>query len=455
MTRDRRRFSSRGLLCAAGLLLIVAGDHDARADRIMLRGGTQVRGKVVPDPAHPNRVTVLTETGKTPLTFDKPKVIQVIAEPGPLDEYVEKRKTAGTTAEAQFALGQWCEKNKLTGLASVHYEEALRYDKSFGPAHQKLGHVQYADRWLTQDELREAQGLVRYKGKWITKEEKEQREAMAATTAEQSAWVRRLKKLREPLLYGEGAAQRSAEAKLREIKDPAAVKPLLIVFSEDGAQVRALLDSLLASITGPEAARALAWRLLYEHDGDVRQGIMDALIRRDEPVITPYLIKALKSDNPAIVNRAAWGLKNIEAVEAVPRLIPALFTTFQVVVMQPTGGATYGSSTPTADLNTPIAWNGSSIAYLTGPVVGPGVAAYGAVGVPAYGMAPIAGLPAQPSGRGPIPKLVPVTYQNVEVLAALVKLTGRDFGYDVDSWKRWMTTSFKREAKPTRSVPQP
>ena len=36
---------------------------------------------------------------------------------------------------------------------------------------------------------------------------------------------------------------------------------------------------------------------------------------------------------------------------------------------------------------------------------------------------------------------VPFTYQNVEVLAALVKLTGHDFGYDGAAWRHWLSTS--------------
>src|SRR5262245_9169807 len=62
-----------------GLFTGIPGVRNARADRIMLRGGGQIRGKVVPDPKHPDRVTVLTETGKTPLRFQKPQVLRVVA----------------------------------------------------------------------------------------------------------------------------------------------------------------------------------------------------------------------------------------------------------------------------------------------------------------------------------------------------------------------------------------
>jgi hypothetical protein len=51
--------------------------------------------------------------------------------------------------------------------------------------------------------------------------------------------------------------------------------------------------------------------------------------------------------------------------------------------------------------------------------------------------------------------MVTDTFQNTEVLAALVKLTGQDFGYNVNSWRRWLRTSFQPDPAPARSVPQP
>jgi hypothetical protein len=55
----------------------------------------------------------------------------------------------------------------------------------------------------------------------------------------------------------------------------------------------------------------------------------------------------------------------------------------------------------------------------------------------------------------PVPKLVPIQYRNEEVLNALVKLTGMNFGYDMNSWKQWLSSSFKVDAPPTRRVREP
>jgi len=50
---------------------------------------------------------------------------------------------------------------------------------------------------------------------------------------------------------------------------------------------------------------------------------------------------------------------------------------------------------------------------------------------------------------------VPFTYQNSEVLSALVKLTGHDFGYDRAAWRSWLNTAFRPDSEPVRRVPQP
>lgn len=114
----------------------------------------------------------------------------------------------------------------------------------------------------------------------------------------------------------------------------------------------------------------------------------------------------------------------------------------------------------------PVAFNGSSIGFLTPPAVGPGVVAYGAVSVP-YLSPYNPYLPGSPgmtgfnvggglmSSRGPIPRMVTVSYQNVEVRDALALLTTVDFGYEIDEWRQWMSRNFDPNPEPVRRVPQP
>ncbi|MFO0952312.1 MAG: HEAT repeat domain-containing protein [Isosphaeraceae bacterium] len=465
----------------------------ARADRITLRGGGQIRGKVVPDSKRPDHVQIVLERGKTPLNLLKAQVVEVVPEPSALDAYVLKRASAPETARGQFDLGLWCSERRLADLAELHYEAALKLDKDFAPAHEKLGHAQVQGKWLSGDQLREAQGMVRYKGRWITPEEKEQREKEGASVAEHSTWLRRIRTWRDALERGPEDRRREAEVQLMSVHDPAAVGPLVRVLSTDeDPAMRRLLAKVLGAIPGRESASAVVKELLAEEEGDVRGAFMDELTRRDEPEPITSLQQALKSKNPAVINRAAWALGHLKAVKTVPSLVGSLVTTHSRMEMvsgaagmseAPAINATFGAGpllpVQSPQYGAPIAYNGSSIGYLNNATVGPGVVAFGASAVPAYplpslpnpsslipgGAPPIAAPPGASFGvaaggglnasRGPAPKLVSYTFQNTEVLAALVKLTGQDFGYDVTEWKRWLRTSFQPEPAPARRVPQP
>ncbi len=440
----------------------------ARADVITLRGGGKVRGKVVPNVREgSDRVTVLPEKGRTPLVFHKEQVVGVTAEPGPLDEYLVRRDRASMTAEAQFELGLWCEGHTLHDLARLHYEAAVGHDGSFAPAHRKLGHLLHEDRWLTADELREAQGLVRYKGRWISRNEKEEREAREASVAEQASWARRIRLLRQAVVAG-GPEDRVVEARrqLTAIREPAAIAPLVRILGEEGAPLRTLLDRILGEIPDDEAAGALVGRVLREADPEVRPVTMEELQRRTGPIVLTGLVRALGSDRPEVVNRAAWALANLDAVAAVPKLIPALVTVRYKVVWMPTEsphsdgiGLRFGSvpAVPGVGGGGAVGATGGSMAVPTGPVVGPGSVGFGASSFPfpGYGTTGV-GIGGGGSGsRGPIPMRVPFSYQNAEVLSALVRMTGHDFGYDRAAWRNWLNTSFRPDPEPVRRVPQP
>ncbi|WP_406695012.1 HEAT repeat domain-containing protein [Singulisphaera sp. Ch08] len=454
--RSLSRFGVAPLLL--GLVLLLWGGAESFADRIVLRGGGEIRGKVVADPSRPDRVTVLLATGKTPLIFEKPRILQVIAEPSVLDEYVVRRGKVGPGAESQYDFGLWCESQKLADLAEFHYEAAVAQDKSFAPAHQKLGHTLVADRWLNADELRESQGLVLYKGKWVTKEDRDEREAQLTAGAEQASWVRRIRLLRQTIANSSEERARQAEQQLCEIRDPVAIVPLVRVLGRDEAPFRSLLDRVLGLIPGPEAAAALVNRLLAESAAEVREGTLAELEVRSDANIIPSFVKSLRSTNPQVVNRAAWALVNLGAVATVPKLVPALITTQYQMVMIPESNGPPPSAGGLGSVGVPIYTNGSSVGFLTPPAVGPGSVAYGATSVPVTPdlvSSLTVGNGTNHGNRGPLFKMMAYSYRNVEVHEALVEMTGQDFGYDISSWQRWVTKSFRAEPTPTRRVPQP
>ena len=374
---------------ASVVLLGAAFSGEASADRIIVRSGSALKGKAILDEAHPDQYLVFGEKGKTPIVLKRERVVAIEPEPSVLDGYAERRKalrasnaSGMTLAKEEFDLGSWCDEHKLRDLASVHYEGSLKRDPSFGPAHLKLGHVEHDGRWLTPAELKSAQGYTLYKGKWLTPEEKEQRDAEASATAEQQSWVRRLAILKQAMLGSNEARSRDAEVQILAIREVAAIGPIVRTFGVDeDPTLRKLAARVLSSIPGPEASAALVGRLLAEPADDVRQSFMDYLARSKEPNIVPKLVQGLQSQSLAVINRAAWGLGNLNAVTTVPKLIPVLLSTeYHLVWEQQEGAGTsnFAGIAPTSGSHRGYAvGGGQSIPVLTGPVVGPGVVAYG------------------------------------------------------------------------------
>lgn len=466
-----KRAPLRGRGGAAGwLALVILGvAASAEADVIVMRGGGRVRGKVVPIPdSKEGRVEVILPRSASPLILGKDRIAEIIPEPSPLDEYVQRRAKLEPTAEAEFALGRWCEANDLPDLAPIHYEAALEHDGAFEPAHRKLGHVERDGQWLTRDEARKAGGMVLWKGRWLTEDEKQRAEEDQRAANERGSWIQKIRDLDRNLRSGVLERQKAAEIELARIDDPAATPALVRVMGRSTPDSRIVLAHVLGGIPGEEAARALVDIILAEENDPVRLAVLDQLKKREEPVIAARLVKALRSSNLQLVNRAAWAIGSLDLTEAIPSLLKALVTTEERVVLVPTESYV---AEPFAPPLPPalMAYNGSSAAYLTPPAVGPGAVAFGAFVVPqTFGINPFNNMPISPNAfpgsgfmprvgadLGPAPRLRTFTYHNVDVHDALVKLTGQDFEYDVAQWRAWLARAFNPRPEPARRVPQP
>jgi hypothetical protein len=459
----RRSFAASAKSCLLTALLTgifslgVVPTNRARADEIVLRGGGHVQGKVQPDPQNKDRVQVWLFQGRKPLSFNKAQIVEVIPKVSPLDDYFELAKKAQATVQAQFDLGTWCEQNKLPDLAKLHYEAALLADKSFEPAHRKLGHVYHDGYWLSRDDLSALQGLVKYKGRWISAEERAKRQAEEESNATQASWVRRIKMLRQSIVNGPEDRRREAESQLMAIRDSQAVSPLLRVLGNDEPPMRILLAQILAAIPGKEATAGLVKQILAEPTAEVRPVIFEKLKDRDDPNIVTQLVRALASGDIQLINRAGWTLGNLGAVEAVPKLIPALLTNEQRMVMVSRDNSNAPAIGALGTPMVPLQYNNNDIALQTPPVISQGAVAFGVISVPYYALPYGVGFnnPGAQINNIPEPRVFTFTFRNVEVLGALQKMTGQDFGYDIESWRHWVSHDFKPAPAKERKVVQP
>lgn len=438
------------LLAILGLAVLVGSP--VQADRIRIKGGSEIQGVVRTNPDRPDVILVQTLNGSNLIEFPPESILEVIEEDDILDEYDGLLSDLPETAEAHHQLGLWCEGNRLSGLAAMHHRRAVEIDKDFAPAHKKLGHVEHKGDWVTYDELRTAQGLVKHQGQWIPREDLSRIEARNANRAEHETATRQIRVLRQGLGAPSIADRGEAERRLFEMGEPRFVPALVEVLGEDtDPAVRELLVRILGSIEGPEASRALIARSLNEPDNMIRRGSISELSRRGEPETAKVLTSVLGSKNLRLVGRAAQALQALGVTDAIPKLIAALVRVERRLVWVPTSRPATGSG-PVSGLNV----TGRSIPVVTGPTVGDGAVAYGATSVP-FGSGVGLNLGSGGMVAGP-PELRVVTnvHRHPDVLAALESLTSQNFGYDQASWKRWLAQFHREPAQePSRRVPQP
>jgi hypothetical protein len=250
--------------------------------------------------------------------------------------------------------------------------------------------------------------------------------------------------LKQAIDGGDTQSRAEAERRLGEFAEPAAVPALVKVFGNDTPAHRTRLMRLLGVIPGETSREALIERLLVEDDPTVRRAGLDELQGRKEPEILPAVARRLAPKNPALSGRVARLLADLGAVESVPRLIPLLGRVERRPVWVNT--TTY---VPPQGITVVT---GETIPVLTGPVVGNGAVAYGAVGVPF-----LSGVAMGNTGTyqsSPAIKMLTIHHRNADVLAALESLTGQRFGYDATAWRRWWNQTRGPE-EPVKRVRQP
>src|SRR4029079_3877891 len=109
------------------------------------------------------------------------------------------------------------------------------------------------------------------------------------------------------------------------------------------------------------------------------------LKERDDPAIVAQLVKALRSGNVRVVNRAAWALGNLGALTTVPQLVGVLVTSEERIVMVAPDSEVANPAGVCGPGPVLMGANGSSLALLTPPAMAQGAVAYGAVAVPFFG----------------------------------------------------------------------
>lgn len=414
----------------------------ARADLVKLKSGGELRGvfldEVAPGRAVKVPVRVETLTGGV-ITVSHEDVAFVTRRHRNLEEYEWRTRLAPPTADAHWELQGWCRTHGMKKERDEELRQVVTLDPTHEAAHRMLGHIREGGKWQTRDEAMAAKGYVKYKGKYLFPQEVELLEASNLHKESETAWHKKLHQWQSWLRSGNPSHQLQARQELEAITDPDAIAPLVKLYRNDSADdVRLIFVRTLARLQAPTAVHALVLQSLFDTSPSVRVAALEGIQGKSRDIAIPIYSKALSDSLNEVVLRAAVALGYFGDTDAVPALIDALVTTHTYrQVVQERGYIAQGAipGLPQAQMTMttpriPLTLHGIPLPISLG-----GGAPY-PLGTPSS------------TTTVPIPtpviqnQVVEVTrqHQNVEVLAALRKLTREDFGYDQRTWKLWWST---------------
>jgi hypothetical protein len=201
-----------------------------------------------------------------------------------LAEYNGRREEMPETADAHWALGLWCESNRLGPEALAHFTAVTRIAPDRADAWLKLGFRKSGGRWISESQLAA-----------------ERVEADAQRQAD-ARWTPRLKQWWKDWLADKDHRP-DRENALADTLEPRAVPTIRTLFLEGTATQQRVAAQLLDRIDSPEATQELARLATRPRSPEVRQEATQALVRRDPGEVIEPLIGLMHAPMDVNVTR--------------------------------------------------------------------------------------------------------------------------------------------------------
>ncbi|MDA0658356.1 MAG: hypothetical protein O2931_05815 [Planctomycetota bacterium] len=382
------------LFCLGAFLLTCHATLQSHADVLRLRNGINLEGEWL----NPNETPLNNYIFKTPegtqVTFAAEEVEKVTV-PSDLDsKYLRAVAKMPETAAAHWKMYEICRSQKMQDRADFHLRQVVRLDPDHKEARNKLGYTKDEQgRWVTQDEFLEKGGYV-YRGRsWVTQQESELLEYLEQTDNARRQWKHDLQRWRRQL---DGRAGAEAQQNILSINDPAAIESLSwLLGREDVPQYRRWYLEVLNRFVDNGATQALVNTALQDPDQEVRELCVGYLKGDRQSYAIVAATSSLKGNEPALINRAAYLLEQLNGQSGIRQLINALTVTKHTIV------------------NTP----GTQAGFEKGGGGGLGFS----------------------QGGGKVRHTE--VFENTGVLEALRTMTEQDFGYDKSAWRAWYIQS--------------
>lgn len=404
------------LACAALLVLGVP----ARGDIARLKNGGEARGIFQANRTPTAPIELETTLGGR-IVFPAGEVTSTARRSPEVEEYVTRSRSLPHTVEAHWELAEWCRARTLAPQRDEQLEAILTLDATHKAAHRGLDHVLYQGEWMTREESMTTQGYIKYKGKYLTRQEIDLLDKTTTQRQAELAWYPRVRLWAGWAAGSDHGRQIEGLGNLRNVSDADAI-PALQQFLSDSLQlpVRQLFVERLTAMRGVKPVPSLVRTSLYDIDVDIRQAAFNGLAAEQRDAAIPYYVEALEDKANSVVNRAAFALGSIGDFRVVPALIRALVTSHKISYDAPIQD----------DVSIGRTSDGRYSIGNSGAVLPPNIELLLRTGQLPYGVQINSQKP--PKTRRVTAR---VTVQNTEVLAALKKLTDRDFVYDEDAWQ--------------------
>jgi tetratricopeptide (TPR) repeat protein len=385
-----------------GSILLVAGAGMiglARADVVELAGGGRIEGRLLEDQKTDTALVIQTPSGVR-LTIPRSEIERVDSVSQVQAQYEALAHASPDTVEAHWKLAEWCRERDLRDEAHEHLERILELDPDHAEARRLLGYHKENGHWMSRDEVMASRGMVKYGGRYVTRQHVELLEQAKKLRESDAEWNGRLDHLRRALVGRRADRADQAQQEILSLHDPAAAGAVVdMLRREKDPAIRQLWLRAASQIDDPVTLEALVHLSLYDPDPETRRQCLDYVIRSKQPgIATPY-IRALRSPDNAMINRAAAALGQIGDKDAIGPLIDVLVTKHTVAASSDKQGQYAITFTPSG---------GSGFSF---------------------------------GGGGP--KTTTRWVRNPSVLSALVTLAGTSFDYDQDQWRAWLAAQAK------------
>ncbi len=263
-------------------------------------------------------------------------------------------------------------------------------------------------------------------------------ESKESADAAYTGWLKKIRLIEIRHLRANTAGEfQKGRRKILAIEDEAAVGPMISVLYGPNARYRGLLIEALTQLASADSDVAQAYlQEIAVGDGSAphRRRAVNALKAYSGEKPTGRLMAHLALDEvPVIRGRAATALATLEERQAVWLLVERLVTEDVRMV-----GGEIWSGTMQLDIRAQMVGTPRfRQSVVTAAVPGGGIAT-ATIDLPQVDIVDVATTIAMTQHGDVIPKYQRVRTEHPQVLAALKKLTGKDFGYNQAAWRKWL-----------------